>query len=59
MKDRVRNRINDWKTKFLSQIRKKILLKAIVQAFPTYSMSMFLFPNTLCKEINSLMQKFW
>jgi ribonuclease HI len=59
LKERVRRRITDWKTKLLSQAGKEILLKAVVQAIPTYSMSIFLLPKELCKEINKLMQKFW
>jgi ribonuclease HI len=57
--DRVKGRVLDWKVKFLSQAGKEILLKAVVQAIPTYSMSIFLLPTTLCKELNSIMQKFW
>ncbi|XP_059458307.1 receptor-like protein 6 [Corylus avellana] len=37
--DRIEKRLNDWKLKFLSQAGKEILLKAVVQAIPTYSMS--------------------
>jgi hypothetical protein len=59
IKDRVRNKINEWKTKFMSQAGKEVLLKAVVQAIPTYSMSLFLLPKSLCKEINSIMQRFW
>jgi hypothetical protein len=57
IKDIVRNRINEWKTKFLAQAGKEVLLKAVVQAIPTYSMSLFLLPKSLCKEINSIMQR--
>jgi hypothetical protein len=53
------NRLNDWKVKFLSQAGKEILIKAVVQAIPTYYMNVFLLPNTLCKELNGLMQRFW
>jgi hypothetical protein len=58
IKDRVWKRLNDWKTKFLSQGGKEILLKVVVQAIPTYSMSVLLLPVGLCYEINSMMQKF-
>jgi hypothetical protein len=59
IKDRVHKRVSDWKTKFLSQAGKEVLIKAVVQAIPTYSMSMFLLPKELCKELNSVMQNFW
>jgi hypothetical protein len=59
IKDMVWKRMNDWKTKFLSQAGKEILLKTVIQAIPSYSMRVFLLPLGLSKEINSLMQKFW
>jgi hypothetical protein len=59
IKDRVWKKLHDWKTKFLSQAGKEILLKAVIQAIPTYSMSVFLLPQKLCMDINSMMQKFW
>jgi ribonuclease HI len=57
--DRIEKRLQDWKLKFLSQAGKEILLKAVIQAIPTYSMSIFQMPRALCTRINSLMQKFW
>lgn len=57
--ERVRKQLTDWKTKFLSQAGKEILIKAVIQAIPTYGMSIFLLPKSLCRELNSLMQKFW
>jgi hypothetical protein len=53
------NRISNWKVKFLSQAGKEILLKAVVLAIPTYCIGVFQLTISLCKEINSLMQKFW
>jgi hypothetical protein len=57
--DKVWKRLQDWKLKLLSQAGREILLKAVVQAIPTYCMSVFLLPKTLCQQINTLMQKFW
>ncbi|XP_059436514.1 uncharacterized protein LOC132169501 [Corylus avellana] len=59
IKERVNKRVNDWKAKFLSQAGKEILIKAVLQAIPAYSMSIFLLPKTLCSELNGIMQKFW
>jgi hypothetical protein len=59
IKDRVWDWLQSWKVNFLSQAGKEVLLKAVIQAIPTYGMSVFLLPVTLCKEINRLMQRFW
>jgi hypothetical protein len=53
------NRINGWKEKFLSHVGKEVLLKSVIQAIPTYTMSVFRLPKTLCKEINAMMGRFW
>ena len=55
IKDKVWAQLNDWKVHFLSQAGKEILIKAVIQAIPTYCMSVFLLPLSLCKELNSLM----
>jgi hypothetical protein len=38
---------------------KEILIKVVVQAIPTYSMSVFQLPKTLCNSLNSLVSWFW
>jgi hypothetical protein len=43
----------------LSLAGKEVLIKAVEQAIPTYFMSVFLLPVSLCKELNQLMQVFW
>jgi hypothetical protein len=58
MKGRIWEWMQGWKENFLSQAGKEVLLKAVVQAIPTYTMSVFQLPKT-CKDINSLMSKFW
>jgi hypothetical protein len=59
IKGRIWECLNGWKEKFLSQAGKEVLLKAVVQAIPTYTMSVFQLHKTLCTEINSMMSKFW
>jgi exonuclease III/ribonuclease HI len=59
LKGRIWERMQGWQENFLSQAGKEVLLKAVVQAIPTYTMSVFQLPKTLCKEINSVMSKFW
>jgi hypothetical protein len=59
IKDKVIKRLSNWKNQFLTQAGKEILIKAIVQAIPSYSMGVFKIPTSLCKELNDLMQSFW
>ena len=35
------------------------MIKAVVQAIPTYTMSCFKLPIGLCTELESLIRKFW
>ena len=43
----------------LSRAGKEILIKAVAQSIPIYTMSVFLLPLKLCDELNSLCAKFW
>lgn len=45
--------------KFLFHAGKENLLKSVIEAIPTYTMSVFWLPKTLCREINSMIGKFW
>lgn len=56
--DKIWSKMSDWKIKFLSKVRKEILLKAVLQAIPTYIMSMFLLPKVILSQLNCLFQKF-
>ena len=51
IKKRVWNKSQGWKEKLLSQVGRKFLLKAMVQAIPTFTMSCFKLPLGLCHDI--------
>ena len=59
LKDRVWKKLQGWKGMLLSRASKEILIKAVAQSIPTYTMSVFLLPLKLCDELNSLCAKFW
>ena len=48
-----------WKEKLLSQAGKEIMIKAVVQSIPTYSMNVFRLPIGLLKDIEAMIRKFW
>jgi hypothetical protein len=53
---RVCKKLKGWKEKFLSQAGREVLLKVVVQAIPTYSMSIFRLPKTLCNNLGAIWQ---
>lgn len=59
IKEKFAKKLAGWKEKLLSQAGKEVLIKAVTQAIPTYSMSYFKIPDSLCEEITSLIRNFW
>ena len=59
IKERVGLKLASWKGKLLSLGGKEILIKAVAQAIPTYTMSCFLLPKSLCDELEKMMRNFW
>ncbi|KAK3221485.1 hypothetical protein Dsin_008510 [Dipteronia sinensis] len=58
VKERVGNKLRGWNGKLFSLGGKEVLIKAVVQAVPTYSMSMFRLPSSLCNELVVMTSKF-
>ena len=59
IRERIWQKIQGWKEQLLSQAGREVLIKSILQAMPTYSMNCFKLPRSLCKDIESLIRKFW
>lgn len=59
IKSRMINKIQGWGHIFLSRAGREVLLKSIIQAIPTYTMGVFLLPQTLVKEVEVIMNSFW
>lgn len=59
IKDKIDKVLQGWKERLFSTGGKEILIKAVVQAIATYTMSCFKLPKRLCNEINMICAKFW
>ena len=59
IKEKLKKKLTGWKEKLLSKARKEILIKAVAQAIPTYSMSCFKLPDSLCEDLTSMIRNIW
>ena len=59
IKDKLSKKLAAWKSKLLSQAGKEVLIKAVALAIPTYTMSCFKIPDSLCDELTSMIRQFW
>ncbi|KAL5752846.1 hypothetical protein ACOSP7_023036 [Xanthoceras sorbifolium] len=59
IKYRVWAKLQGWNAKLFSVGGREILLKAVVQSIPVYSMNLFKLPKALIWEIHSLCAKCW
>ncbi|CAA7012943.1 unnamed protein product [Microthlaspi erraticum] len=57
--DRIRQKAASWSTKRLSSAGKMIMLKSVLASMPSYAMSCFKLPQSLCKRIQSALTRFW
>lgn len=48
-----------WKGKLLFMGGREILIKAVAQAIPMYTMSCFQLPQSLCEDLERMMRNFW
>ena len=59
LKGKLASKLARWKEKLLSKGGKEILIKVVAQAVPTYTMSCFKLPDSICEELTSMVRNFW
>ena len=59
LKDRIWKKLQGWKGLMLLRAGKEILIKAVTQSIPTYTISVFQLSLKLCDELDALCAKFW
>ncbi|KAL5550752.1 hypothetical protein UlMin_000928 [Ulmus minor] len=59
IKARVWNKLKGWYDSLFYQAGKEVLIKAVIQAIPSYAMSYFCLPKLLIKDIHRLISHFW
>ena len=59
IKERIWKKMQGWKERLLSQAGKEVMIKAVIQSIPTYSMNVFRLPLGLIKDIEAMIRKFW
>ncbi|CAA7016157.1 unnamed protein product [Microthlaspi erraticum] len=57
--DKIRQKSINWTHRFLSGAAKQVLLKSVLSTMPSYAMSCFKLPKSLCKRIKSVLTRFW
>nr|XP_025679206.1 uncharacterized protein LOC112779177 [Arachis hypogaea] len=59
IEEKVMEKVEGWKEKLLNQARKEVLIKAVIQAIPSYAMSVIEFPKVFCQRLNARIARFW
>ncbi|WZZ14296.1 hypothetical protein YC2023_107385 [Brassica napus] len=57
--DRMKQKAANWSTQFLSTAGKATMIKSILSPTPNFAISSFLLPVSLCKQIQSVLTRFW
>uniref|UniRef100_A0A8R7UT09 Uncharacterized protein n=1 Tax=Triticum urartu TaxID=4572 RepID=A0A8R7UT09_TRIUA len=55
----IRKLVNGYVPKLLSSAAREVLIKAVCQAIPTYSMSCFRLSKKLCKKLTNIVARFF
>lgn len=59
LKERIWNKINGWGEKILSRAGREIMIKAVLQAIPSYLMGCFLLLKNIISTLECAIRSFW
>jgi hypothetical protein len=59
VKEKYKKKMSDWTEKYTSSAAKETLIKSVMQAISTYSMSVFKFSFGLCEDLMQMIRDFW
>ncbi|KAK9666515.1 hypothetical protein RND81_14G190200 [Saponaria officinalis] len=59
IRDKISKKIQGWRGMLLSKAGREVLIKAVAQSIPTYTMSVFKLPGNFSNELRSLVSSFW
>nr|XP_025679104.1 uncharacterized protein LOC112779059 [Arachis hypogaea] len=59
IQEKMLDKMQGWKEKLLNQVRKEVLIKAVIQAIPVYAMNIIKFSKSFCKRIEAPIARFW
>lgn len=59
VKEKVLARMEGWKGSLLNQVGKEVMIKAVVQAIPSYVMSILALSKTFSADLTTTVARFW
>lgn len=59
VKEKIKQKLQGWQNKDISKAGKVTLLKTTAQSIPNFWMNLLLIPESLCEEIENLMNSYW
>ncbi|XP_058749172.1 uncharacterized protein LOC131622119 [Vicia villosa] len=59
VKDQIWKKINSWRGRPISKAGKEVMIKSVLQAIPSYIMSLFILPEGMVSDIEKMLNSFW
>ena len=59
LQEKITKHVMGWNEKFISKVGHEVLIKTVAHEIPTYAMSLFKLPKSMCDTISSLLARYW